>query len=107
MSAAETAPFERLAKLIERELELAGQGRIEELREAVRQTGEFMATLPSPAPAAARPSIERSRALRSRVVIETIRVREQIERSRHSLKTARRVARRYTQVPSRRYSTVA
>jgi hypothetical protein len=107
VSATDRAPFQRLAKMIERELELAGQGRLTELEEAVRRTGEFMATLPVPAPAGARASIERSKALRGRVTIEVTRLREQLQHSREALKTARRVSRTYSQAPSGRYSTSA
>ena len=49
-AAEEQAPFHTLIKMIERELELAGRGLLDELQEAVEQTGAYMATLPSPAP---------------------------------------------------------
>lgn len=107
MSAAETARFRHLEQLIERELELAGRGDIEALDEAVRLTGEYLETLPSPAPPEARPSIDRATALRSRVTIETLRLREQLDHSRRSLRTARKMAKTYSQAHGDAYSTTA
>ncbi len=103
----ETAPFERLIKMIERELELAGQGRVQELREAVAKTGAYMATLPTPAPAAARALVLRAQALRGRVTIEAQRLKENIEISQASVRTARRISRKYAQEQGNRYSTSA
>jgi hypothetical protein len=99
------APYERLVRMIEHELELAGEGRVEELLAAVVARGEFMATLASPAPAAARGAVERANALHSRVIIETVRVRDSLERSFGSLRRARRMAGTYAPAPPGRYST--
>jgi hypothetical protein len=106
-TAEEQAPFQRLIKLIERELELAGQGRIEELNDAVEQTGLYMANLPVPAPSSAQALVLRAEALRGRVTIETKRLGESIVHSRTSLQRARRISRRYG-IPGRnRISTSA
>ena len=107
MSRSETAPFQRLVKMIEHELELAGQGRVAELRAAVAKTGAFMATLPSPAPESARTLVYRAQALRGRVTIETQRLRESIELSQASLRRARRLSRKYAPRRRSRYSTSA
>jgi hypothetical protein len=107
VSTSETVPFERLAKMIERELELAGQGRLLELEAAVTERTAFLATLPSPAPAAALAVIERARALHSRLIIETLRAKESLAHSRASLRTARRLAKGYSQPARQRYSTTA
>ena len=107
MTAAEQAPFQKLVKLIEHELELAGQGRVQELDEAVHRTGAHMATLPHPAPASARPLVLRAEALRGRVIIETTRLRESIALSRGSLRRGRRVARHYRRPQREKYSTTA
>lgn len=108
MSRSETAPFERLVKMIERELELAGQGRVKELREAVAKTGAFMSTLPTPAPASAKPLLFRAQALRGRVTIETQRLQQSIELSQASMKRARAIRRKYRSHQGvRRYSTSA
>jgi hypothetical protein len=105
--AMDTAPYERLAKLIEHELELAGQGRLLELHDAVAARGAYLRALPMPAPPAARAAIERANALHSRVIIETLRARESLANSRRSLRRARRVAKTYAPLPTKRYSTSA
>ncbi len=99
LTAAEQAPFQKLIKLIEHELELAGQGRVQELQDAVAKTGAYMETLPSPAPASALPLVERAKALRGRVTIEAERLRESIELSRR--RSATRTPRRARRTPSR------
>jgi hypothetical protein len=105
--AAEQAPFQKLIKLIERELELAGQGRVQELKAAVAETGKYMASLPSPAPSSALPLVERAKALRGRVTIETERLRESIGLARAARRRSRRIARQYGQGRKNRYSTTA
>ncbi len=94
--------------MIEHELELAGQGRVKELQEAVAKTGAFMATLPTPAPPAALPLVFRAKALRGRVTIETRRLQNSIERARGASKQARRIRRKYqSHETGARYSTSA
>lgn len=107
MTATEQAPFQKLIKLIERELELAGQGRLEELHAAVESTGAFIATLPAPAPESVQPLVLRAEALRGRVLIEATRLKESIGRSRTSLRRGRTIARRYGAPRRGRYSTSA
>jgi hypothetical protein len=107
VTATEQAPFQRLVKLIEHELELAGQGLVDELHEAIAQTGAYMATLPNPAPASAQPLVLRAEALRGRVNIEVQRLKESIAITRASLRRGRRVARQYRAPRSGRYSTTA
>jgi hypothetical protein len=103
----ETAPFQRLVKMIEHELELAGQGRVEELQEAVTKTGAYMATLPSPAPESALALVHRAQAMRARVTIETRRLGESIQVGRATAKRARVVARKYARKQGAGYSTSA
>ncbi len=105
--AAEQAPFQTLIKMIERELELAGRGQVQELQAAVQQTGEYMRTLPTPAPDSALALVERAKALRGRVTIEAERLREGIAQSRSSLRRSRQIARRYGRPRGNRYSTTA
>lgn len=107
MSAEEQAPFHALVKLIEQELELAGQGRVDELQEAVARTGEFMATLPNPAPASARQLVLRAEALRGRVAIEVTRLRDGLSASRSALRRNRDIARSYGPPSAGRISTTA
>ncbi|WP_249009144.1 hypothetical protein [Conexibacter sp. DBS9H8] len=89
-------PYVRLVTLLERELELAGQGRVEELAAAVVARGEFLMTLPSPAPDAAEPWLLRARALHSRVTIETERLATVLAARRSAHRRAWAAARRYT-----------
>jgi hypothetical protein len=105
--AAEQAPFHKLIKMIERELELAGQGRGEELQAEVLKTGAYMDTLPHPAPESAMPLVLRAQALRARVTIETERLRESIAVRRTVLKRGRRMARKYAGHRGNRYTTSA
>lgn len=105
--AAEQVPFQRLIKLIERELELAGQGRTEELHQAVEATGAYMRTLPTPAPESARVLVARADALRARVRIEAQRLQEQIGLRLATRRRGRRIASSYAGPPARRYSTTA
>jgi hypothetical protein len=105
--AAEQAPFQKLVKLIEHELELAGHGLVDELHEAIAQTGAYMATLPSPAPESAQPLVLRAEALRGRVNIEVQRLKESIALTRGSLRRGRRIARKYRAPRSGQYSTTA
>jgi hypothetical protein len=107
LRATEQAPFQKLIKMIEHELELAGQGLAQELQDAVVKTGAFMDTLPSPAPESAQPLVERAKALRGRVTIETRRLQEGIELSRGSLRVARRFSKTYSPQQGNRYSTSA
>jgi hypothetical protein len=107
VSTHETIPFEQLAKMIEHELELAGQGRVKELEDAVRRRAAFVATLPCPAPPAALPTVERARALHSRLLIETQRVRENLQHTRASRRRARRLVAGYSKPLGNRYSTSA
>lgn len=105
--AAEQAPFHTLIKMIERELELAGQGLLDEFQQAVAETGAFMATLPAPAPQSAEPLVLRADALRGRVTIEAMRLKESIARSRTTMRRARKIARRYGGPRAGRISTSA
>lgn len=105
MSAAEIAPFRRLEQLIEHELELAGNGNLEALDEAVTRTAEYMQSLPSPAPESAQANVERIKALRSRLMIEVTRIRDELDHSRTSLRTARKISRTYSQGALHTYST--
>jgi hypothetical protein len=102
------ASYERLVKLIERELELAGQGRVHELRTAVAARSRYLRSLPTPAPAEAEPLLLRARALHSRLSIETQRLSEALMRRREARRVARTMARLYVPPPRpRNYSTSA
>jgi hypothetical protein len=103
----EAAPYQRLMKLIELELELARTRRLRELRHAVEQTGEYMKTLPHPAPASAQATLQRAMGLRSRVTIEARRARDEMQVARETVRRASTLARRYGKPQKSRYSTTA
>ena len=105
--AAEQAPFHTLVKLVEQELELAEQGRLNELEDAITRTGAHIATLPAPAPASAQPLALRAEAMRGRVMIVVERVEERLSVSRAAARRARRIARKYGTAPDGRISTSA
>lgn len=105
--AAERVPFQQLIKLIEIELQLAAEGRIEEFHEAINRTGAYMATLPRPAPESARPLVLHAEAMRGRVTIEAERMRGKLSLARKAARQGRRIARRYGPPRAGRYSTTA
>lgn len=107
MTRTETAPFQRLVKMIEHELELAGEGRVQELQDAVAKTGAYMTTLPSPAPPSALALVHRAQAMRARVRIEAERLGESIQISRAAFRRARQITKKYAQKKGTRYSTSA
>jgi hypothetical protein len=103
----DAAPYVRLMKMIEAELEFARRRELNELRAAVERTGAYMQTLTTPAPASAQATLQRALALRSRVEIEARRARDEIHAARLSLRRTRRVARHYAPPQPGRYSTTA
>ncbi len=105
MSTDEAAPYVRLMKLIENELELARNRELRELQAAVVKTGAYMSTLPTPAPAAAQATIQRALGMRSRVAIEARRARDELQETRAALRRTRQMARRYAPPQQSRYST--
>jgi hypothetical protein len=95
--------YARLAQMVETELELTRQGRLLELRAAVRETGLYMQTLPRTVPLAARPYLVRAQVLRERLVIELRREQARMQQAHRAKLQAHRVARRYLQGTGRRF----
>jgi hypothetical protein len=60
-------PYDALAHLAERELELVSTGEVDELPELHARRDAIVATLPPAPPAVARPSLERAAAIQTRV----------------------------------------
>jgi hypothetical protein len=89
------APYETLARIFERELELLGSGDLEELDTLAAQRDELIASLPATPPASARPALERAALTQKRVTIEIIRRREAIVLELAQLERVRRMARGY------------
>jgi len=101
------APYEQLARMIEHELELVNEGRYAELAEAVTRRGAALASLTIPEPESAQPAMMRARALHERLLVDTLRAREELARSIGHLKRLRRAAGGYRHSVTRRYSTTA
>jgi hypothetical protein len=96
MSARGTTPYETLVELAERELELLGEGRYEELGVLHRERAALIATLPATAPPEAAPALERAALLGRSVMVEIMRRREAILLELATLEQARRMARGYS-----------
>jgi hypothetical protein len=78
MSPTAPNPYEALASLIERELELVAERDFEGLAELKHQRGALERTLPATPPPSARDALQRCHALHQRVRVELLRVREAI-----------------------------
>jgi hypothetical protein len=96
MSSAETAPYEALARMIERELDLAGNGDYEALAELKSERDALIATLPESPPASARPALQRAALMNKRVQIEIVRMREALMLEFANVERVGRTARGYS-----------
>jgi hypothetical protein len=95
MTDPEAAPYETLARIFERELELLGSGRLDQFDALAAERDALIAALPATPPASARPALERARLAQKRVMIEIIRRREAVVLELAQLERVRRVARGY------------
>jgi hypothetical protein len=89
------APYEALAQLGELELELIGEGRVEELPELWQARDALLATLPQTPPPAARAALERCALMQKRIRIEIVRCQEEVLRELAKVHRAQRMARAY------------
>jgi hypothetical protein len=78
MSPAPRAPYERLAETFERELELVGEGRLDEVAQLAADRDALIASLPATPPASARSALERAQLMSKRVAIEIVRRRDAV-----------------------------
>jgi hypothetical protein len=76
MSSESAQPYEALAGIIERELQLVSERSFDELEMLREVREELQRSLPDTPPEAARATLERCRQLQKRVEIELLRVRE-------------------------------
>ncbi len=100
MSALASTPYDALLELIERELELAGEGRFEELARVSQASAALVASLPETPPASAREPLERAALIQRRLTIELLRGRETVLLALAEIERGRRAARGYA--PPRR-----
>ncbi len=106
MSAESAQPYEALAALIERELQLVSERSFDELEVLREVRAELQRSLPDTPPEAARATLERCRQLQKRVEIELLRVRELLLLELGRVRQAQRAADGYA--PARqRVSMVA
>jgi hypothetical protein len=70
MSPADAAPYEALARNLERELELIGQGHLDALAPLHAEREALIETLPATPPAGARPALQRAALLNKRIEVE-------------------------------------
>jgi hypothetical protein len=76
MSSPDAAAYETLARSLERELELIGDGAYDELEALHAERATLIAGLPATPPASARPALQRAALMSKRVEIEILRRRE-------------------------------
>jgi hypothetical protein len=105
MSADSVQPYEALAALIERELQLVAERSFDELETLREVRAELQRSLPAIPPEAARATLERCRQLQKRVEIELLRVREVLLLDLGRVRQAQRTADGYAPV-RRRVSVV-
>jgi hypothetical protein len=91
----ETAPYEAIVRLAERELELAGEGRYDEIAQLAHQRAQLLAALPTPPPLCARDALERALMMQRRVTIELLRRQEEVLLGLRRVELSRRTARGY------------
>jgi hypothetical protein len=101
MSADSVEPYEALAALIERELQLVSQRSFDELQALKEVRAELQSSLPAAPPEAARATLERCRQLQKRVEIELLRVRELLLLELSRVRQAQRAADGYAPVRPR------
>ena len=95
MSVPASAPYDELLELLERELELAAEGRFDEVAEVAARRAELAASLPVTPPASARTALERAAELQHRLTIELVRGRETVLLALAEIERARAAARGY------------
>jgi hypothetical protein len=100
MSAESIQPYEALAALIERELQLVSERSFDELQALTQVRAELQSLLPASPPESARATLERCRQLTKRVEIELLRVREALLLELGRVHQAQRAADGYA--PARR-----
>jgi len=88
-------PYEALAELADRELELAGLGRYDAVLALARERDAIIARLPASPPPHARATLERAALTQERVSIELMRGQAQILFGLRRIEHVRRVARGY------------
>jgi hypothetical protein len=95
-------PYTAILELSERELELAGMGRIDDLHALGEEWRALVGQLPAQPPPQARPLLERAALAHERTHIELLRLREAMLCDMRTTAQASRVAHGYAQQERRR-----
>jgi hypothetical protein len=95
MSEPAAAPYETLARNLERELELIGNGSLEELAAVQAERAALLASLPAVPPSDAGPALQRAALMNKRVEIEILRRREALIAETANVERVGRTARGY------------
>ena len=101
MSADGAQPYEALAALIERELQLVSERSFDELQSLEHVRAELQSSLGATPPESARATLERCRQLTKRVDIELLRVREVLLLELGRVRQAQRAATGYAPARTR------
>jgi hypothetical protein len=88
-------PYEALARSLERELELIGEGALDELAALHAERAALLESLPAVPPAEARPALQRAALMNDRVEIEILRRREALLLETANVERVSRTARGY------------
>jgi hypothetical protein len=89
------APYETLARNLERELELIGDGSLDELATIQAERAALLESLPAVPPADAGPALQRAALMNKRVEIEILRRREALIAETVNVERVERTARGY------------
>ena len=88
-------PYEALARSLERELELIGEGALDELAALYTERSALLSRLPAVPPVDARPALQRAALMNKRVEIEILRRREALLIEGANVERVGRTARGY------------
>jgi hypothetical protein len=92
----QTAPYEALARMIERELELICTRDYDALEKLKAEREALIASLPATPPACARPALQRAALMNKRLEIEILRLREALLLDAANVERVGRTARGYS-----------
>jgi hypothetical protein len=95
-------PYEALARSLERELELIGDGALDELAALRAERAALLDGLPAVPPADARPALQRAALMNKRVEIEILRRREALLLEAANVERVGRTARGYAPTVEKR-----
>jgi hypothetical protein len=96
MSTPDAAPYEALARSLERELELIGESSLDKLAALHSERAALIESLPPVPPASARPALQRAALMNKRIEIEILRRREALLLDAANVELVGRTARGYT-----------